>query len=34
MLSKGLSGGWHATALRGATEVAITVDAQKNVWAD
>jgi hypothetical protein len=34
MLSKGLSGGWHATALRGTTEISITVDAQGNVSAD
>jgi hypothetical protein len=26
MLSKGLSGGWHATALRGTTEISITVE--------
>jgi hypothetical protein len=34
MLGKGLSGGWHATALRGTTEVAITVDVHGNVSAD
>jgi hypothetical protein len=34
MLSKGLSGDWHATALRGTTEISITVDAQGNVSAD
>jgi hypothetical protein len=34
MLSKGLSGGWHATALRGTMEISITVDAQGNVSAD